>query len=253
MKIIKAFTSALMVILVVFGSIYTAFAAVYIEDWGFRFEKKDIDSSYEINKYIGDDTDVVIPNRYNGFLITSIGEYAFINTSVTSVSLGSNITEIKNGAFINVSGLSEIILNENLTTIGNYAFAGCTGLSTITIPDSVTDISDTAFLNCENIVIYCHENSYAQQYAEANEIDCVVLYTFILGDTDGDEDITIRDATIIQRILVEMIDDTDGIMSLRGDVSQDGLDIDDVTMIQRFLVGLSSGYSIGEEITRTLP
>lgn len=216
-------------------------------------------------------------------VIESIGEYAFSGcTSLEAVMLYSSTTKIDVGCFygdtslrnINLQdtsitevsaycfaecGITELELPETCESIGNMAFYNSTGLSKLTIPDSVTQIADTAFLNCDSLVIYGTKDSYAIEYAQAHDIDYVitdpepVTVTFLLGDTDGDEDVTIRDATIIQRILAEMIDDTDGIMSLRGDVRQDGLDIDDVTMIQRFLVGLSSGYPIGEEITRTLP
>ena len=175
MKRIKVLTSALLVILVVFGSIYTAFAAVYIEDWGFRFEKINNGSAYEINKYIGEDTVVTIPEKYNGFRITSVGEYAFLDTSITSVALGKNVTEVKNCAFLNVTSLTSVVLNDSLTSIGSLAFSGCTGLSEVTIPTSVASIAADAFAYCDNLVIYCYTDSYAHQYAEGNGIEYVLL------------------------------------------------------------------------------
>nr|WP_316624253.1 leucine-rich repeat protein [uncultured Ruminococcus sp.] len=254
MKKLKVLSSAILVILVVFSSIYTAFAAVYIEDWGYRFEKINNGSAYEINKYIGDDTVVKIPNKYNGFKITSVGEYAFINTSVSSVTFGDNITQIKTGAFINVSDLSEVILNDNLSAIGSLAFAGCTGLSTLTIPSSVTNIADDAFVNCGDLVINCYTDSYAHQYAVEKSIPFVLLDAepegYLLGDTDNNEDVDVVDATWLQRYVALMdigvIEDT----VMQGDVDGDGdPTIVDATFIMRYAVGIDTPYSIGEFVS----
>ena len=257
MKIIKAFTFALLVILVVFCSIYTAFAAVYIEDWGYRFEKVSNGSAYEINKYIGEDTVVTIPDRYNGFRITSVGEYAFTDTSITSVSLGKNITEIKNNAFINVTTLTSVELNDSLTSIGSLAFAGCTGLSELIIPASVNTIADDAFDNCNELMIKCYTDSFAHQYAEANDIEYVLLdapveVTFILGDADGDEVVSVLDATKVQRVLAALDSDEDGKIALRGDVNGDSLTILDATAIQRWIADYEVNDPIGTEVTRII-
>ncbi len=275
MKIMKAFTSALIIIMVVFCSIYTAFAAVYIEDWGFRFEKNNNGSAYEVNKYISEDEAAIIPNSYNGFPITSIGQYAFIDTSVTSVTLGDNITGIKTGAFINVDTLTDITFNEGLTTIGKTAFANCTALSDVTFPNSVTSISDDAFDGCDSLVIHCYKDSYAHQYAVKNSISLVLIedapptepptdpptdpptesgteITFILGDADGDEVVSVLDATKVQRVLAALDSDEDGMIALRGDVNGDSLTILDATAIQRWIADYEVNDPIGTEVTRII-
>ena len=268
MKKLKAFTSALMVILVVFSSIYTAFAAVYIEDWGFRFEKINNGSAYEVNKYIGNDSVVNIPDKYNGFQIISVGEYAFVDTSISSVTLGKNVTEVKNGAFINVTTLTSAVLNDTLTDIGSLAFAGCTGLTELTIPASVSTIADDAFTNCDDLVIKCYTNSAAHQYAVSKNIPFVLLDAvaptepttepptvpvtepptepgrYLLGDADMDGLITIMDVTAIQRVLlhytVSVFDEK------AANVSGEELNIVDVTLIQRHLVNIPIPYAVGE-------
>ena len=271
MKKMKAFTSALIIIMVVFSSIYTAFAAVYIEDWGFRFEKINNGSAYEINKYIGNDSVVNIPDNYNGFPITSVGEYAFIDTSITSVTLGKNVTEVKNGAFINVTTLTSAVLNDTLTDIGSLAFAGCTGLTELTIPASVSTIADDAFTNCDDLVIKCYTDSYAHQFAEEKGIDYVLLDAvvptepptvppttpateppteprkYMLGDADMDGIITIIDATVIQRVLarytVSVFDEK------AASVTGEELNIVDATLIQRHLADIPIPYAVGEWFT----
>jgi len=73
--------------------------------------------------------------------------------------------------------------------------------------------------------------------------------TYLLGDADGDGDITIMDATAIQRRLVGYsVKDPLGV-DLRGCIVEDSLSIVDATAIQRKLVGYSDKYGIGTEKT----
>ena len=66
-----------------------------------------------------------------------------------------------------------------------------------------------------------------------------------MGDTDRDGEVTITDATVIQRVLAEMIEDTDGHILKYGDINGNGLSIMDVTLIQRYLAQMDDGYPIG--------
>ena len=84
--------------------------------------------------------------------VTSIGEYAFDGTTnMTSCTLpnNDNFTTIGNYAFNN-SGLTSIIIPNSVTTIGTKAFRN-SGLTSITIPDSVTTISEGLFYLCNRL------------------------------------------------------------------------------------------------------
>ena len=61
------------------------------------------------------------------------------------------------------------------------------------------------------------------------------MITYLKGDADGDNSISILDATVIQKTLASIIFDTDGMISLRGEIGGDGLDITDATYIQKYL------------------
>lgn len=69
---------------------------------------------------------------------------------------------------------------------------------------------------------------------------------YIIGDADGDGEITIIDVTKIQRCLAGLLTDEDNMIALRGDSNGDGLDSTDATFIQRFLIGLRVPTRIGE-------
>ncbi len=72
---------------------------------------------------------------------------------------------------------------------------------------------------------------------------------YMLGDADGDGEITIFDATTIQRYLASVISE-EYIDLAAADVSGDGVDITDATYIQRYLASLKIPYLIGERYNR---
>lgn len=193
------------------------------------------------------------------YAMTTIKTGAFSGTSsLKSINLeDSAVAEIQPYVFLN-SGLESIRLPETCTKLDIYSFAQCYNLSKIVIPDSVTEIADTAFDACDSLVIYCTTDSYAHQYAVANEIDYVLVdvpveYTYVLGDADGDGRVTILDATKIQRLLVSLVDDPDGMIALRSDSNGNGLDILDATRIQRYRAGFTVEAAIGESATAMVP
>lgn len=83
-------------------------------------------------------------------------------------------------------------------------------------------------------------SAFAGMAVSADAID-----HYLVGDADGDEIITVLDATKVQRLLVNYIVDEDGMIALRGDVNGDGIDILDATFIQRFLADYDDGTQIG--------
>ena len=72
--------------------------------------------------------------------------------------------------------------------------------------------------------------------------------SYLIGDTDGDASVNIIDATKIQKLLARLETDPDGMMSMRGDVTGNGLDIIDATLIQRYLASLGNPYHIGSAV-----
>ena len=78
-----------------------------------------------------------------------------------------------------------------------------------------------------------------------------VEVTFKIGDADGDGEITILDATKIQRYLVGL--DKEDMIAIRGiSGEENALNIIHATRIQRDVAGFESSYHIGESVTRTI-
>ena len=88
-----------------------------------------------------------------GYNVTSIGTNAFYDCSnLTDISFdyisNSSIVTIGDNAFYN-SGLTSITIQKTVTTIGQSAFQNCSNLQTITFetPSSITAIGGSAFAN----------------------------------------------------------------------------------------------------------
>jgi hypothetical protein len=108
--------------------------------------------SYSVSQYSGTATDVIVPAKYNGIPVTSIGERAFYNcTGLSSIAIPNSVTSIGQRAFSYCAGLTSVTIGNSVASIGDYAFCNCTGLTSVTIPDSVKSIGDYAFQNCAGL------------------------------------------------------------------------------------------------------
>lgn len=121
-----------------------------------------------INKYIGKDKTVIIPERIEGKKVTSIGNYAFWNCpGLNDIILPDGITTIGDYAFSGCVGLTSITLPNNTKNILHYAFLRCVRLTQITLPASVEYIGNLAFNGCsENLEIAVERGSYAERYCK---------------------------------------------------------------------------------------
>ena len=63
----------------------------------------------------------------------TLGHNQFRDSSITSLTIGSNPTAIGQGMFQKCTGLTTLIIPSNISSIGGYAFEGCSGLTSITV------------------------------------------------------------------------------------------------------------------------
>ena len=87
--------------------------------------------------------DLVIPATLDGNLVTTIGDSAFYDNDLTSVTIPDSVTTIGAGAF-STNLIRSLTLGASVTTIGDVAFYD-NYLTSVTIPDSVTTIGASAF------------------------------------------------------------------------------------------------------------
>ena len=89
--------------------------------------------------------DVKIPETIDGVAVTSIGNSAFYNNRLTSVTIPNSVTSIGISAFY-INSLTSITIPNSVTSIGSNAFRD-NNLASVTIPSSVTSIGYAAFNN----------------------------------------------------------------------------------------------------------
>ena len=85
-------------------------------------------------------TSVTIPNS-----VTTIGVGAFNSNQLTSVTIPNGVTSIGSNAF-NYNQLTSVTMGSSVTNIGDFAFSR-NQLTSVTIPNSVTTIGHGAFQN----------------------------------------------------------------------------------------------------------
>ena len=112
------------------------------------------------HQYTGD---IVIPETitYEGkeYTVTAIGQGAFSQRDITSITLPNSITSIGNSAFVYCKRLNSIVLPEKLTVIGDMCFASCESLRRAVIPEGVTLIDNSAFNSCYSLASLIIPNS----------------------------------------------------------------------------------------------
>ncbi|MBO4216486.1 MAG: leucine-rich repeat domain-containing protein [Clostridia bacterium] len=136
-----------------------------------------VDGYVVIDKYIGSDTDVVVPSEIEGKTVKVVGESAFISstakvksivfadtvevlennvclglTTLETVVFGSSLKTVGDNAFYLCSSLKSMTLPSTLESIGILCFAGCDSLTEIIIPQSVASIGNKAFSSCDSLV-----------------------------------------------------------------------------------------------------
>ena len=169
--------------------------------WGFNFDIKKVVISDGITS-IGDYAfwecknlqSIVIPDS-----VTEIGEFAFHQCeSLKSIVLPNSLTKISYGLFNECRNLQSIELPNSIKEIGPVAFRDCDNLQSIVIPNSVNIIEDEAFFRCKNLkkitiknpkctisnyalpyntntVIYGYAKSTAEEFANMNGNDFVII------------------------------------------------------------------------------
>jgi Flp pilus assembly protein protease CpaA len=84
--------------------------------------------------------------------VTNIGGYAFYNMkSLTTLVIPDSVTNIGNNAFFGMEDLTSIQISNSLTVIKDAVFYGMESLTSLTIPSSVTEIQAGAFRFMEKL------------------------------------------------------------------------------------------------------
>jgi len=124
---------------------------------GFDLQLNGNESEFTISTYSGP-ADVVIPAFYDGIPIIGIGNFAFENSDITSITFEED-TQIKTigfEAFRGSKNLKSVIIPDSVESIYGSAFEQCVSLESVIIPNGVKEIGGRAFYQCtalESIIL----------------------------------------------------------------------------------------------------
>ena len=112
------------------------------------------DGTVEIRSYTGHRRYITIPEKIDGRVVSSIGDFAFSGQSrLREVGLPSGLNNIGRYAFENCANLISIEIPEGVKTIGECAFRNNTRLSSVAFlgNSKLTTIGDFAFQACASL------------------------------------------------------------------------------------------------------
>ena len=139
---------------------------------------------------------------------TTWGNAVFRNcTALKSVNIPVGVKTLGGATFQGCSSLEKVLLPEGVTSIGASCFSGCTALEKVYVPASVNTINSKAFYDIAG-AIYCVKDSFAHEYAVANNIKYVLVNIVETENTDIDYD------NLIIRTSVEVCDDITELLGL---------------------------------------
>lgn len=124
---------------------------------------------------------VSIPAFIGGLPVTSIGDYAFSDNGLITLSLPNTLEEIGEYAFIDNDITTLLLDDTSLHTINNFAFAN-NSITSILIPNGVTFVGHSVFRNnaITDIFISATVNIIGNDTFTGN----VITSIYIFGDDD---------------------------------------------------------------------
>ena len=109
------------------------------------------DGRVTITKYLGSESEVIVPGKIEGKPVVAIGANAFAkNEAIVKMTLPASVASIGQSAFAMCTKL-ESINAENVESFGAYAFFQCSSLKAIAFKDSIETLPVYLFSECTSL------------------------------------------------------------------------------------------------------
>ena len=162
-KTFKKLLSIVIVIMMLFGSVpmtnlglqnlFAVKASAYYISGDYKYGLI-MGGEVSIAKYIGTETDIVIPEKIDGYTVAAISDNAFKNQNIKSVIMPDTIEEIGESAFEGCEKLEYIKISPSVEFIREKAFTNCISLSDVDfgeINDNLRLIDEDVFAGCKSL------------------------------------------------------------------------------------------------------
>mgnify|MGYP003455637508 FL=1 len=87
--------------------------------------------------------------------LTTISNYAFRCSSLSSTTIPSSVTSIGDFAFYECNNLTSITIPNGVTLIGGSAFSYCANLTNVVLPSTLYEIGYGGFGSCSSLSSVC--------------------------------------------------------------------------------------------------
>ena len=105
-----------------------------------------------INKYLGYDNVVEVPESIDGVQVKVIGEDAFAsNEHVSIINLPEGVECIEAEAFLNCPNLEMVEIPDSVTELGRLSFFMCKNLEDVTLGEGITSLEENTFYGCKSL------------------------------------------------------------------------------------------------------
>ncbi len=109
-------------------------------------------SALEVCGYEGDATELVIPDNISNKPVTAIQPEVFKgNSTLQTLTIGSNVTDIGESAFEDCDALTAVVLPDAVEYVHARAFRGCDNLTTFTIGKGFAHHDDNFIADCPKL------------------------------------------------------------------------------------------------------
>jgi hypothetical protein len=148
---------------------------IYYEGFGFDYDEQSIisyDESYGL--------DVVIPQTIGGYEVLSIGQYAFNEKGLTSITLPEGLMFIRYGAFSN-NELTSVVIPNTVIEVEGWSFEN-NQLTSIVISNGLDVIGSATFRNNQltSVVIPNHIKSIDSLAFSDNLIEEIIIPSSVI-------------------------------------------------------------------------
>ncbi|MCI9077723.1 MAG: leucine-rich repeat protein [Lachnospiraceae bacterium] len=125
----------------------------FISEEGIIYKSIEGTNECQVVSYTGNNRNVIIPDEYNGHIVTSVAAGAFRgNEIITSIIIGRNIKSIGGSAFSHCGYLENAEFKSNkIKAIPPNCFEACESLKKLELPESVKKAGYRAFAFCTSM------------------------------------------------------------------------------------------------------
>ena len=176
-----------------------------------------------LTKYIGKDTDVVIPDK-----VTKIDRAFFDNKKVVSIKMPKTVKSVRSYAFSGCKSLTSITLSEKINHIDEGTFEGCKNLKSITFSSPILSFfscfDEKLFKDCkklDEIIIEAPEDKMVECFKAV--YNCKELRKILIISTLKNSDIASLKSEIVKII-----------KSNKKTVWETAIKYDDVELIEKY-------------------